>query len=90
MAVWTPTGCVTWRFPAIVANQRKPPPLTSLPLPRFDGRIVLAVVVSPWLRSDAACSPERLFCHVHGRSRAAAQIIPRLAVLDRRRPFAGP
>lgn len=32
--------------------------------------------VSRWLRSDAACSPERLFCHVHGRSRAAAQIIP--------------
>ncbi len=32
--------------------------------------------VYPWLRSDAACSPERLFCHVHGRSEAAAQIIP--------------
>jgi hypothetical protein len=30
----------------------------------------------PWLRSDAACSPERLFCHVHGRSKAAAQLIP--------------
>lgn len=48
----------------------------GLPLPRFEGRIVLTVDVSPWLRSDAACSPERLFCHVHGRSRAAAQIIP--------------
>ncbi|MCX5203182.1 transposase [Streptomyces sp. NBC_00237] len=50
--------------------------LTSLPLPRFDGRLVLTVDVSPWLRSDAACAPERLFCHVHGRSRQAAQIIP--------------
>ncbi|GHE33905.1 hypothetical protein GCM10017771_51190 [Streptomyces capitiformicae] len=50
--------------------------LISLPMPRFDGRIVLTVDVSPWLRSDASCSPERLFCHVHGRSREAAQIIP--------------
>ena len=45
--------------------------LAGLPLPRFaDGRIVLAVDVSPWLRSNAACSPDRLFCHVYcGRSR---------------------
>lgn len=50
--------------------------LISLPMPRFGGRIVLTVDVSPWLRSNAACSPERLFCHVHGRSEAAAQIIP--------------
>nr|WP_277608128.1 transposase [Streptomyces boncukensis] len=50
--------------------------LVSLPLPRFEGRLVLTVDVFPWLRSDAACSPERLFCHVHGRSRGAAQIIP--------------
>ncbi|MGW7517920.1 transposase [Streptomyces sp. NPDC054796] len=50
--------------------------LVSLPLPRFEGRLVLTVDVSAWLRSDAACSPERLFCHVHGRSREAAQIIP--------------
>jgi hypothetical protein len=51
--------------------------LAAQPLPRFEGgRIVLRVDVSPWLRSDAACSPERLFCHVHGRSPATAQIIP--------------
>ncbi|HBF80609.1 MAG TPA: hypothetical protein DD420_12005 [Streptomyces sp.] len=42
--------------------------LTSLPPPRFDGRIVLTVDVSPWLRSDAACSPEGLFFLVHGRN----------------------
>ena len=51
--------------------------LTAQPLPRFgDGRIVLAVDVSPWLRSDAACSPDRLFCHVYGRAKSAAQFIP--------------
>ncbi|MFJ2406915.1 NF041680 family putative transposase [Streptomyces xanthochromogenes] len=50
--------------------------LASLPLPRFGGRLVLTVDVSPWLRSDAACAPQRLFCHVHGRSKAAPQIIP--------------
>ncbi len=48
-----------------------------LPLPRRPaGRIVLSVEVSPWLRSDAACSPERLFCHVYGRAKSAAQFIP--------------
>lgn len=51
--------------------------LAGLPLPRTsDGRIVLAVDVSPWLRSDAATSAERLFCHVHGRARNQAQMIP--------------
>jgi hypothetical protein len=42
--------------------------LAGQPLPKAaDGRIVLAVDVSPWLRPDAATSAERLFCHVHGR-----------------------
>ncbi|GGT47766.1 hypothetical protein GCM10010176_107930 [Nonomuraea spiralis] len=51
--------------------------LAGLPLPRWpDGRIVLAVDVSPWLRSDAACSAERLFCHVYGRAKSASQFIP--------------
>lgn len=51
--------------------------LAGLPLPRAaDGRIVLAVDVSPWLRPDAGTSPERLFCHVHGRARNQAQLIP--------------
>ncbi|MFK0238909.1 NF041680 family putative transposase [Streptomyces vinaceus] len=49
----------------------------SLPLPRFDGgRLVLAVDVSPWLRSDAPCSADRLFCHVYGRAKTASQFIP--------------
>jgi len=51
--------------------------LASLPLSRFDGRIVLTVDVSPWLRSDAACSPERLFCLVHGRNgRSSDHVVP--------------
>ena len=51
--------------------------LTGLPLPRAaDGRLVLAVDVSPWLRSDAPTSPDRLFCHVHGRGKGNAQMIP--------------
>ncbi|MFE3278461.1 NF041680 family putative transposase [Nocardia sp. NPDC059239] len=51
--------------------------LSGIGLPRFgDGRLVLAVVVSAWLRSDAACSPERLFCHVYGRAKSASQFIP--------------
>jgi len=51
--------------------------LAALTLPRAaDGRIVLAVDVSPWLRSDAPTSAERLFCHVHGRAKNNAQLIP--------------
>jgi hypothetical protein len=51
--------------------------LASLPLPKTaDERIVLAVDVSPWLRSHAPTSAERLFCHVYGRARNTAQLIP--------------
>ncbi|WP_017584011.1 NF041680 family putative transposase [Nocardiopsis valliformis] len=51
--------------------------LAALPLPRAaDGRIVLAVDVSPWLRPDAPTSPDRLFCHIHGRAKNQAQLIP--------------
>jgi hypothetical protein len=51
--------------------------LASLPLPRAaDGRIVLGVDVSSWLRPDAPTSAERLFCHVYGRARNSAQLIP--------------
>ena len=51
--------------------------LAGLSVPRFgDGRIVLGVDVSPWLRSDAATSPDRLFCHVYGRAKSASQLIP--------------
>jgi hypothetical protein len=51
--------------------------LAGLPLPRAaDGRLVLAVDVSNWLRPGAVTSPGRLFCHVYGRGRGQAQMIP--------------
>src|SRR4051812_45009475 len=51
--------------------------LAALPLPTAaDGRIVLAVDVSPWLRPDARTSAQRLFCHVYGRAKNTAQLIP--------------
>src|SRR3954468_11696594 len=51
--------------------------LAGLPLPRDSaGRIVLGVDVSHWLRPDAATAPERSFCHVYGRGKSAAQLIP--------------
>jgi hypothetical protein len=51
--------------------------LAGLPLPRAaGGRLVLAADVSNWLRPGAATSPERLFCHVYGRGKGQAQMIP--------------
>jgi hypothetical protein len=51
--------------------------LAGLPLPRAaGGRLVLAVDVSSWLRPAAATSPGRLFCHVYGRGKGQAQMIP--------------
>jgi DDE superfamily endonuclease len=51
--------------------------LAGLPMPRAaDGRLMLAVDVSSWLRPGAATSPERLFCHVYGRGKGQAQMIP--------------
>jgi len=51
--------------------------LAGLPLPSWpDGRIRLGVDVSPWLRPAAATSAGRLFCHVYGRGKGQAQMIP--------------
>ena len=51
--------------------------LAGVPLPRAaDGRLMLAVDVSNWLRPGAATSPDRLFCHVYGRGKGQAQMIP--------------
>lgn len=51
--------------------------VVALPLPRDqDGRIVLAVDVSNWLRPDAPTSDERLFCHTYARGKGSAQMIP--------------
>lgn len=51
--------------------------LSSVPLPRTgDGRLVLAVDVSPWLRPDAATSDARSFCHTYGRGENKHLMIP--------------
>src|SRR4051812_33513014 len=51
--------------------------LACLPLTRmFGGRIVLAVDATPWLRPDAETCPQRLFCHVYGRTRNSDQFLP--------------
>ncbi|MFB7461870.1 transposase [Streptomyces sp. NPDC056188] len=52
--------------------------LAGLPQPEAaDGRLVLAVDVTHWLRPDAPTSPDRLFCHVYGRSgRSSDQFVP--------------
>ncbi|MEV0426257.1 NF041680 family putative transposase [Micromonospora sp. NPDC050495] len=51
--------------------------VAALPVPlAADGRIVLAVDVSAWLRREAHTSPDRLYCHVTGQTRAQDQRIP--------------
>src|SRR3954466_3516964 len=51
--------------------------LVGLPVPRIFGeRIVLAVDATAWLRPDAETCPDRLFCHVYGRTRESDQLLP--------------
>ncbi|WP_455409984.1 NF041680 family putative transposase, partial [Streptomyces hiroshimensis] len=51
--------------------------LVSVPLPKAaDGRLVLAVDVSPWLRPDADTAPDRCFCHTYGYGENKHLMIP--------------
>jgi hypothetical protein len=51
--------------------------LAKTPLPRaIDGRLVLAVDISPWLRPDAGTSDDRSFCHTYARGKGEHQMIP--------------
>ncbi|MGW7363153.1 NF041680 family putative transposase [Streptomyces sp. NPDC054841] len=52
--------------------------LAGLPQPEAaDGRLVLAVDVTHWLRPAAPTSRDHLFCHVYGRSgRSSDQFVP--------------
>ncbi|WTX01613.1 transposase [Streptomyces canus] len=51
--------------------------LVGVPLPRTaDGRLVLAVDVSPWLRPDANTCADRAFCHTFGRGEGKHQMVP--------------
>jgi len=44
--------------------------LATVPLPRAtDGRLVLAVDITCWLRPDAHTSPQRILCHTYGRGK---------------------
>jgi DDE superfamily endonuclease len=51
--------------------------LSAVPMPRAaDGRLVLAVDVTCWLRPDAHTSPERILCHTYGRGKDQHIMIP--------------
>jgi hypothetical protein len=51
--------------------------LSAVPLPRAaDGRLVLAVDITCWLRPDAHTSPERILCHTYGRGKDQHIMIP--------------
>ncbi|GAA4617159.1 hypothetical protein GCM10023195_76460 [Actinoallomurus liliacearum] len=51
--------------------------LSAVALPRAaDGRLVLAVDVTCWLRPEAHTSPERILCHTYGRGKDRHLMIP--------------
>ncbi|WP_435070882.1 NF041680 family putative transposase [Amycolatopsis thermoflava] len=51
--------------------------LASQPLPKAaDGRLVLAVDVTSWLRPEAHTSPERILCHTYGRGKDTHIMVP--------------
>nr|WP_305781659.1 NF041680 family putative transposase [Nocardia miyunensis] len=51
--------------------------LASVPLPRAaDGRLVLAVDITCWLRPETHTCPERILCHTYGRAKNTHQMIP--------------
>ncbi|WP_203831397.1 NF041680 family putative transposase [Actinoplanes palleronii] len=51
--------------------------LAAIPVPRAaDGRIVLAVDVTCWLRPEAHTSPQRVLCHTYGRGKDTHIMIP--------------
>ncbi|WP_219823198.1 transposase [Nocardia nova] len=51
--------------------------LAAVPLPRAaDGRLVLAVDITCWLRPEAHTCPQRILCHTYGRAKNTHQMIP--------------
>jgi hypothetical protein len=51
--------------------------LAAVALPRAaDGRLVLAVDVTCWLRPEAHTSPQRILCHTYGRGKDQHLMIP--------------
>lgn len=51
--------------------------LATVPLPRAaDGRLVLAIDVTCWLRPDVHTSPQRILCHTYGRGKTSTSLSP--------------
>jgi DDE superfamily endonuclease len=51
--------------------------LTAVPLPRAaDGRLVLAVDITCWLRPEAHTCPQRILCHTYGRGKDQHMMVP--------------
>lgn len=51
--------------------------LAAQPLPRAaDGRLVLAVDITCWLRPEAHTSPQRILCHTYGRGKDSHIMVP--------------
>lgn len=51
--------------------------VTGVSLPRAaDGRLILAVDITCWLRPDAHTSPERILCHTYGRGKDSHDMVP--------------
>jgi hypothetical protein len=56
---------------------RLPRAVTAAPLPRAaDGRLVLAVDITCWLRPEAHTCPQRMLCHTYGRAKDSHLMIP--------------
>lgn len=51
--------------------------LSAVALPRAaDGRLVLAVDITSWLRPEAHPSPQRILCHTYGRGKDQHMMVP--------------
>jgi hypothetical protein len=51
--------------------------LATVPLPKAaDGRLVLAVDITSWLRPEAHTSPARVLCHTYGRGKDTHIMVP--------------
>jgi hypothetical protein len=57
--------------------QRLRTALSAVALPRAaDGRLVLAVDITSWLRPEAHTSPQRILCHTYGRGKDQHMMVP--------------
>ena len=63
--------------------------VAAAPIPRAaDGRIVLAVDVTCWLRPEAHTSPQRVLCHTYGRTKGTGTADAARTGCPERRAFA--